>query len=49
MKEVELAKDWLIRAGVLVPKGTKIQLEQVFIDQLTKEGFIKQSKNQKSQ
>lgn len=48
MKEVELLKDWQIRAGVLIPAGAKIKLADVYIQQLQAKGFIKSSNKQKS-
>ena len=43
-------KDWPIRAGVIIPKGTSVQLAPVFVKQMTEAGMLeaKESSNSKT-
>ena len=49
MKKVTLKKDWPIRSGVLIPSGTKIELDENHESQMKKAGMLKDSINLKSQ
>lgn len=47
MKTIELKKDWPIRAGVLIPSGSKIKVDQLHETQLQKADFIKEVQTKK--
>jgi len=47
METHTLLKNWPIKPGVLIPKGTEVQLQAPYIGQLQKAGFIADPKANK--